>query len=80
MKCSVFESPQRRCSRMDYVNWSIRKPPANVRIMIVGIDGGKFIGYRDTFDLIHIEGGKICNERPLKWKKLEQDQWGNYIW
>ena len=67
----------------DYTNWSLRKPPSNVKVMIKFMDGTHAIGYRDTFDYIHKEDGSIVGDHlavPILWKKLEKDEWGNYLW
>ncbi len=65
---------------MEYTLWSIRKPPANARVMIIFDDNSRAIGYRDTFDLVHLEGGKVAKLQPRRWKKVERDEWGEYLW
>ena len=67
----------------DYTVWAMRKPPANVKVMIVFDDGSRAIGYRDTFNYVHKEDGTIVGEhlnRPSRWKKIEKDEWGNLEW
>lgn len=67
----------------NYTDWKLRQPPHHVRVMIKFEDGGRYIGYSDGFGYLHLETGKIVSEtvsRPLEWKKIEKDEWGNYVW
>lgn len=67
----------------NYNSWALRKPPSNVKVMIKFADGSRKVGYRDSFGYVHDEDSKIVAEDvcvPFAWKKIEKDEWGNYLW
>lgn len=70
-------------AKADYNSWALRKPPMNVKVMIIFEDGSRAIGYRDTFGYVHKEDGSIVGEhlnRPSRWKKIERNEWGDLEW
>lgn len=66
---------------MLYNDFDLRKPPKNVKVMIKFTDGYRDVCYIDDWGMIHGEETKIIKGKiPDKWKKIEKDEWGKYIW
>lgn len=64
-----------------YTEFSLRKPPRNVKVQLVFEDGFKDICYIDDWDIIHGQEIRIIKgKKPAKWKKIEKDEMGGYIW
>ena len=65
----------------NYTDYNLRKPPKNVKVMMVFEDKTKDVCYIDDWNIMHGEETRIIrNKKPVKWKKIEKDNWGNYIW
>lgn len=65
----------------NYTNATLRMPPKNVKVMMVFDDGSKDICFIDAWNVIHGEKERIIRGRePAWWKKLEKDNWGEYVW
>ena len=63
-----------------YTDYTLRKPPKNVKVMMIFDDGSRDVCYIDDWDIIHGEKTRIIKGRvPVKWKKIEKDM-GEYIW
>ena len=64
-----------------YTDYTLRKPPKNVKVMIIFDDESKDIGYIDDWGIIHGEKTRIIKGRvPAWWKKIEKDEMGEYVW
>ena len=65
----------------DYTDFTLRKPPKNVKVMVLFTDESKDICYIDDWGIIHGEEVKIIRDRvPAYWKKIEKDEMGDYKW
>lgn len=65
----------------DYTDYTLRRPPKNVKVMMVFDDESKDICYIDEWNIIHGEQTRIIKGRaPAYWKKIEKDEWGEYKW
>ena len=64
-----------------YTDYSLRKPPKNVKVMMIFTDESRDICYVDDWNIIHGEKSRIVKGKvPAYWKKIEKDNWGEYIW
>ena len=65
----------------NYTDFALRRPPRNVKVMFVFDDDSRDVGYIDDWNIIHGEKTRIIKGRvPAYWKKVEKDDWGEYIW
>jgi hypothetical protein len=63
-----------------YTDYALRKPPKNVKVMMIFRDDSKDVCYIDDWGIIHGEQTRIIKGRvPAYWKKIEKDM-GEYIW
>lgn len=64
-----------------YTDFGLRKPPKNVKVMMRFYDGGQDICYIDDWNIIHGQKVRIYkNVTPKEWKKIEKDEFGEYLW
>lgn len=64
-----------------YTEYNLRKPPKNVKVMMLFWDGTGDICYIDDWGMIHGQKVRIYkNVTPKAWKKIEKDDEGEYIW
>lgn len=65
----------------NYTDYELRKPPRNVKVMMIFADETHDICYIDDWDIIHGQETRIIKGRkPALWKKIEKDEMGEYIW
>ena len=65
----------------NYTDFALRKPPRNVKVMMIFDDDTQDVGYIDDWNIIHGEVTRIIKgKQPKYWKKIEKDEWGNYKW
>ena len=65
----------------DYTDYTLRRPPKNVKVMMIFDDESKDVCYIDEWGIIHGEQTRIIKGRvPAYWKKIEKDEWGKYKW
>ena len=65
----------------NYTNYSLRKPPKNVKVMMRFEDGYKDVCFIDEWNIIHGEQTRIIKDKtPKDWKKIEKTDWGEYKW
>lgn len=65
----------------DYTQYEMRKPPRNVKVMMIFEDEYKDICYIDEWGIIHGQETKIIKGKiPKYWKKIEKDDFGGYKW
>lgn len=63
-----------------YNDWSLSKPPRNVKVMMKFSSGYQDICYIDDWNILHGEGRRIIkDEVPTLWKKIEKIS-GEYVW
>lgn len=63
-----------------YTDYALRKPPKNVKVMMIFGDDTKDVCYIDDWGIIHGEQTRIIKGRvPAYWKKVEKDM-GEYVW
>lgn len=68
-------------SYKNYTDYSLRKPPKNVKVMMLFQDGHKDICYIDDWNIIHGQEIRIVRGKvPTFWKKIEKNDMGEYIW
>lgn len=64
-----------------YTDYGLRKPPKNVKVMMIFKDEYRDICFIDDWGIIHGEETRIIKGRtPALWKKIEKDSWGEYKW
>lgn len=64
-----------------YTDFALRRPPKNVKVMMIFEDDYRDVCYIDDWGMIHGEVTKIIRERiPALWKKIEKNDFGEYIW
>ena len=64
-----------------YTDFTMRRPPNNVKVMMVFKDDYKDVCYIDDWGMIHGEKTKIIRGSvPAYWKKIERDSMGEYKW
>lgn len=64
-----------------YTDFTLRRPPKNVKVMMIFEDDYRDVCYIDEWGIIHGEVTKIIKGRvPAYWKKIEKDNWGDYKW
>ena len=64
-----------------YTQFNLRKPPKNVKVMMVFWNGDYDVCYIDDWNILHGEKVRIYkNVTPKMWKKIEKDNWGEYKW
>lgn len=65
----------------NYTDFALRKPPKNVKVMVIFEDKYHDVCYIDDWGIIHGEQTKIIKGRtPACWKKIEKDVMGEYVW
>lgn len=65
----------------NYTDYKLRKPPKNVKVMMVFEDKTKDVCYVDDWNILHGEQTRIIRgKNPLAWKKIEKNEMGEYIW
>jgi len=65
----------------DYTDYTLRKPPKNVKVMMIFEDTYKDICYIDDWGIIHGQETRIIRGKvPALWKKIEKDEMGDYVW
>lgn len=65
----------------EYTDYSLRKPPKNVKVMMVFEDDSRDICYIDDWNIIHGQKTRIIRGRiPRWWKKIEKNEMGEYVW
>ena len=65
----------------NYTDYALRKPPKNVKVMMIFEDQTHDICYIDDWNIIHGQETRIIKGRvPALWKKIEKDEMGEYIW
>ena len=64
-----------------YTDFTLRRPPKNVKVMIMFADDYKDVCYIDDWGMIHGEKTRIIRDKvPAWWKKIEKDEEGKYKW
>ena len=64
-----------------YTDFTMRRPPNNVKVMMLFKDDYRDVCYIDDWGMIHGEKTKIIQGRvPAYWKKIEKDSMGEYKW
>lgn len=64
-----------------YTDFTLRRPPKNVKVMIIFSDEYRDICYVDDWGIYHGEKTRIIKGKvPAWWKKIEKDSFGEYIW
>ena len=64
-----------------YTDFTMRRPPNNVKVMMLFKDDYRDVCYIDDWGMIHGEKTKIIKGSvPAYWKKIEKDNWGEYKW
>lgn len=65
----------------DYTDYALRRPPKNVKVMMVFDDKSRDVCYIDEWNIIHGEQTRIIKGKtPVYWKKVEKNEWGDYKW
>ena len=65
----------------NYTDFTLRRPPKNVKVMMIFQDEYRDVCYIDDWGMIHGEQTKIIkNKVPTYWKKIERDEVGDYKW
>lgn len=65
----------------NYTKFSLRKPPKNVKVMIIFDDKSRDICYIDDWNIIHGQETRIIKGKtPALWKKIEKNEMGEYVW
>lgn len=65
---------------LSYNDWSLSKPPRNVKVMVKFSSGFRDVCYRDDWNILHGEERRIIrDEVPVFWKKVEKIS-GEYVW
>lgn len=64
-----------------YTDFTMRRPPNNVKVMMLFKDDYRDVCYIDDWGMIHGEKTKIIKGSvPAYWKKIEKDSMGEYRW
>ena len=64
-----------------YTDFTMRRPPNNVKVMMLFNDDYRDVCYIDDWGMIHGEKTKIIKGHvPAYWKKIEKDSMGEYKW
>ena len=65
----------------DYTDYALRRPPKNVKVMMIFDDESRDVCYIDEWNIIHGEQTRIIKGKtPVLWKKVEKNEWGDYKW
>ena len=65
----------------DYTDYTLRRPPKNVKVMMLFDDETRDVCYIDEWKIIHGEETRIIKGKtPVYWKKIEKNEWGEYKW
>lgn len=65
----------------DYTDYTLRRPPKNVKVMMIFDDESRDVCYIDEWNIIHGEQTRIIKgKNPVLWKKVEKNEWGDYKW
>lgn len=65
----------------DYTDYTLRRPPKNVKVMMIFDDESRDVCYIDEWNIIHGEQTRIIKGKtPILWKKVEKNEWGDYKW
>lgn len=65
----------------DYTDYTLRRPPKNVKVMMLFDDESRDVCYIDEWNIIHGEETRIIKGKtPVYWKKIEKNEWGDYKW
>ena len=66
---------------INYTDFTLRRPPKNVKVMMVFTDDYKDVCYIDDWGIFHGEQTKIIKGKvPKCWKKIERNSFGEYDW
>ncbi len=66
---------------LKYNDYSLSKPPRNVKVMMKFSSGYRDVCYLDDWNILHGQERRIIkDEVPVLWKKIEKDSDGGYIW
>lgn len=70
-----------KINESNYTEFLTRKPPNNIKVMMLFWDGTNDICYIDDWGIIHGQSVRIYkNVTPKAWKKIERDEDGEYLW